>query len=550
MRNLSLLILSLFVALSAMAGSPLRIISEQEVFGEYLIYQRSNHGSAVNPETHTYYVPQNGVLEVVKEPVQPRVVFIKNIVYGSEREFGDYWVYGIENDTTHNIVVPLGQVIYEQAPDGSFIRSSRNAVLTWGTVHFDAVSGLTTFTRNLAVEKATYVAEGNTIHIEGTSGPVAIEDENNPYLNISARALKSYDATGLAIVWEGETDEWAGYLEWGTEMSTNPFIIEKQPEGVVKTYNRTSDCIHYSDYSYNKATQPTYSTEKLSDKGQIVFDYDGKTVYLKEPFLSMDNGVWIMGTLSDDGEYITVPLPQFIKSDGWYGKSMTQAECRLEPTLLPNAGSPVYAINVDALPYYNYMVYNIDGNTITLQGTWANLDAPYPDNYNASGIFFYDAYDNVGVIEANIVYVLDEDTPAEPTVKTSAPVINGNAENNGHAYRIEIVPTEPSTIYVRTLFSNSYSEWVQYDDPILFTTSGDYRIEAYAVVDGKLPSDQVYHEFSVTPSTGIDETTAGKQIASTRYFNAMGQEMQQPMGMTIVVTTYSDGTSTAVKVMK
>ena len=89
MRNLSLLILSLFVALSAMAGSPLRIISEQEVFGEYLIYQRSNHGSAVNPETHTYYVPQNGVLEVVKEPVQPRVVYIKNIVYGSEREFGD-----------------------------------------------------------------------------------------------------------------------------------------------------------------------------------------------------------------------------------------------------------------------------------------------------------------------------------------------------------------------------------------------------------------------------------------------------------------------------
>ena len=54
----------------------------------------------------------------------------------------------------------------------------------------------------------------------------------------------------------------------------------------------------------------------------------------------------------------------------------------------------------------------------------------------------------------------------------------------------------------------------------------------------------------VDPETAIDEMTAGKTIANVRYFNMAGQEMQEANGMTIVVTTYTDGTSSAVKVMK
>ena len=43
---------------------------------------------------------------------------------------------------------------------------------------------------------------------------------------------------------------------------------------------------------------------------------------------------------------------------------------------------------------------------------------------------------------------------------------------------------------------------------------------------------------------------AGKTVAGVRYFNMAGQEMQEANGMTIVVTTYTDGTTSAVKVMK
>ena len=63
----------------------------------------------------------------------------------------------------------------------------------------------------------------------------------------------------------------------------------------------------------------------------------------------------------------------------------------------------------------------------------------------------------------------------------------------------------------------------------------------------KNASGMVYKE--VYP-TGVDELTAGKQVANVRYYNLAGQEMAQPSGMTIQVTTFTDGTRTAAKVIK
>ncbi|MBQ9577007.1 MAG: hypothetical protein IJV11_09025, partial [Muribaculaceae bacterium] len=73
---------------------------------------------------------------------------------------------------------------------------------------------------------------------------------------------------------------------------------------------------------------------------------------------------------------------------------------------------------------------------------------------------------------------------------------------------------------------------------------------AYAVADGKLQSEDIAYEFVVAPLTGIEEMNADKQVAGVRYFNLAGQEMQQAEGLTIVVTTYTDGTTSAVKVVK
>ena len=57
-------------------------------------------------------------------------------------------------------------------------------------------------------------------------------------------------------------------------------------------------------------------------------------------------------------------------------------------------------------------------------------------------------------------------------------------------------------------------------------------------------------EFTTPGTTNIDEAAADKQVAGVRYFNMAGQEMTEANGLTIIVTTYTDGTTSAVKVMK
>lgn len=51
-------------------------------------------------------------------------------------------------------------------------------------------------------------------------------------------------------------------------------------------------------------------------------------------------------------------------------------------------------------------------------------------------------------------------------------------------------------------------------------------------------------------SDGVDELAAGKTVSDVRYFNVMGQEMSEANGVTIVVTRYTDGSTTAAKVIK
>ncbi|MBQ7204450.1 MAG: hypothetical protein IJS04_01270, partial [Muribaculaceae bacterium] len=60
----------------------------------------------------------------------------------------------------------------------------------------------------------------------------------------------------------------------------------------------------------------------------------------------------------------------------------------------------------------------------------------------------------------------------------------------------------------------------------------------------------VAYELYVSPFTRLSELGNGKQVAGVRYFNMAGQEMPEANGMTIVVTTYTDGTTSAAKVIK
>lgn len=51
-------------------------------------------------------------------------------------------------------------------------------------------------------------------------------------------------------------------------------------------------------------------------------------------------------------------------------------------------------------------------------------------------------------------------------------------------------------------------------------------------------------------ATAIEGMTADKTVAGVRYYNMAGQQMRQPSGATIVVTTYTDGTTSTSKIVK
>ena len=144
----------------------------------------------------------------------------------------------------------------------------------------------------------------------------------------------------------------------------------------------------------------------------------------------------------------------------------------------------------------------------------------------------------------------------EPTEQCLAP-------NSSYA----ITGTEIATVTIVNREEGATINYEVYCDGVLLETgsftgdeysfdvvgAGSYVIHAIATKQGKRDSFDGGVFFTILEGeglTGIDEMSNGKTIASIRYFNAAGQEMQSANGMTIVVTTYTDGTSSTAKVMK
>ena len=206
--------------------------------------------------------------------------------------------------------------------------------------------------------------------------------------------------------------------------------------------------------------------------------------------------------------------------------------------------------------------YTYDGYV----GTWVDTEVPesMQDMYYhyAIAACFYATNAQVRVNEIN-VYIIGEDDPVvppTPTDKTEAPssAKNNYAYNDGNlsynAYTVSFTETEPSDIYYRVGIMVDgefvYGDWMLYTGELSFIEEGIYMIEAYAIAPGKTESDHIWDGFTVSKLVDVEELMAGKTVSNVRYFNMAGQEMQQANGLTIMVTTYTDGTTNAVKVVK
>ena len=248
-------------------------------------------------------------------------------------------------------------------------------------------------------------------------------------------------------------------------------------------------------------------------------------------------------------------------------------------TMTPQDGTQMLTFELDEPFQYN-------GGNLLVEVTVTVPDDDYGTTYflgtamvdeNENDIYYPSYFENMGysgsvqssgrssfIPAAEFIYNPGEvgpvDPPVDPTEQTAAPSSQKDnyvfeSENlKYNAYTVTLIETEPSTIYYRVgiLVDGDYvyGEWMEYTGQMNFTEEGTYMIEAYAVAENKLPSEHIWDGFTVSKVVDVEELMASKNVASVRYYNLAGQEMQQASGLTIMVTTYTDGTSSAVKVVK
>ena len=362
-------------------------------------------------------------------------------------------------------------------------------------------------------------------------------------------------------------------------------IITEQPEGNLVTYTRSGEYMTVSLYGY--------ITDAQTGQLKVVYAEDGKTVYIQDPLCYGEGqGVWVKGELSDDGLTISVPLGQYVaynEEDG-YGLLLSWGA-----TEAIDLGDDFYWVmftpdeNVEAVTY----AVNESEGTISLVGSEGDAFAEEPNNWNALGVAgIWDDDLSVATIEWKTVWTVLEDAEAAVPADPEALEFFDCKDESGFTrfdFNINLEDVDGKPLHADNVTYSIYT-----DDDQLFTFDYDtyganngfdqdmteipygftgydfylrrvyfYRtntgdnplfnwrigIQVHNTVDGVRNSSNIVY-LEENPYNAIDGVKQGKTVASERYYNLAGQKVASPEGITIRVTTYTDGTTTTTKVVK
>jgi len=363
-------------------------------------------------------------------------------------------------------------------------------------------------------------------------------------------------------------------------------IITEQPEGTVVNYTRGGEYMTVSLYGYESG----YQTGRV----KLVYADDGQTVYIQDPLCYGEGvGAWVQGQLSDDGLTISVPLGQYVAYNEEYDYGLILA---WGSTMVIDLGDDFYWLDFYADETVTEVCYAVDpeNGTITMLGSEGSVDNPYPYDCEATGLAGVWSDDgSVATIEWGSTWtVMGETVPAVPANPEVTDFfdsgreegytrldfninlfdVDGNPLNSDFlTYSIYVDNDELFTFDYDTYGANNgfdtdmteipygYSGYDFYLRRVYFyrTNQGDnpfftwrIGIQVHYTVEGvRNSSDIVYLEVYPNPSA-VNELAGGKEVSGVRYFNMAGQELSQPEGLTIKVTTFTDGTTTATKVIK
>ena len=375
------------------------------------------------------------------------------------------------------------------------------ATITWeegGTLYIDGeeVVGYTSPYRYKIAAQALYDQEGAFFcQVKGEGR----ENSNNVRTAWNLPAREATYAPAPVLNWNEETFTMTATLDRGHEI-----VLMK--DGVVVE----NPCIVEQTYVEQTIMFSAYTTKEGED-------YDSEVVY----------------------KQVTVPAKQ--KQDS------------ATPVITVTEGDDAYTISAD--PCTQLLV---DGEEVT---------NPYTVNRPAEGeedlVIFVTAINNEGEgyndATATQRVVIPAKEPVTPDYTPVAPkvTIQTNDEDVVVEGIIEGAAADHGTVTLYTVDEEGVRHEVE--NPESFAREDeDYVVTVIAVATYENGEVMESEPVAVTITkkeqqpdpTSINEMNGGKTVASVRYFNMAGQEMQEANGMTIVVTTYTDGTSSAVKVMK
>ena len=376
-----------------------------------------------------------------------------------------------------------------------------------------------------------------------------------------------------------------------------PEVIQSIPDDCsVYTYMRAGHCI-YSSWFYG------IGMTDIDGKVNVAFSSDGKDVYIQNPMWWFDSyDTWVKGEYNWMTGEITVPLEQYLyysESYG-YGIQLMWGLSYVYEGEDEETGETGYYLATELDDRAEEIQFMIDDDVIGLLNCEGDAELEFPFNFNATGLYaiYSDDLSWAGSLEFvdediyGTLLVLEDAVPANPEVGEWYDC----GDESGYSYFSFTLPT--TSVEGKPLDTDYLSYSIFTDDDEIFTFdydtyyydidedmteipsyvwNGGYdftstRVWFYRTNEGDNPmfdwrigikvyyeipdgrgrneSDIVYLEVFPNPHSSAAEINAGKTVANVRYFNVAGQEMAQPQGVTIKVTTYTDGTTSTAKVVK
>ena len=398
-----------------------------------------------------------------------------------------------------------------------------------------------------AKEEGKEISETATLEVTVPAAPVVIEVTPKPIIDVltdQESETVTVRATGdghICIYWDDQLQaEGEGVAEWVIPFGEDP---EGEEYGVSATAQEEGKEV--SEYALatvfvpgKSGEQPPYETPApeiatdLTDDALVITATGEGTVTVYVQTIDNETGEMTVETYEGEGT-VTVEVP---RGDEAYFINYW-AVAQADEDAVPGSTQVSYFVEVPAKEVTPVDPSHEQGVWIVtfLEGGEEFWQEMLPSNNDYTCIVRF-SYGNYGTFPYDPNKSMAENDAMRPDMPFYI-VIDG----------VRYGAAEDGTLCVLgTALSNELFE----NENLYVLEHALGRVYNMGVAIDELDPSKKYVYAAVAAYTELEEMNASKTVAGVRYFNMAGQEMQEANGMTIVVTTYTDGTTSAVKVMK